>query len=159
MTAVTTELLDGHMTWAQTFMKETWGGTQQVSRGTLYDVLDYPGFVAVVDGKPQGVATYRIYGDQCEIMMIHSAIEGVGAGSALMDRVEEAAREVKCTRLWLITTNDNIPAIRWYQRRGFSLVTVHVQAMKLSRKLKPDIPATGYDSIPIRDEIELEKQL
>ncbi|MEM6281213.1 MAG: GNAT family N-acetyltransferase [Chloroflexota bacterium] len=159
MTSVTIEPLNAHLAWAKTFLQETWGGTQQVSRGVLYEVLDYPGFVAVVDGKPQGLATYRVEGLACEVIMLHSAIEGIGVSTALIEKVEEQAREVNCQRLWLITTNDNIPAIRWYQMRGFSMAAVHTGAIKKSRKLKPGIPKTGYDDIPIRDEIEFEKLL
>jgi hypothetical protein len=59
-------------------------------------------------------------------------------------------------RLWLITTNDNLHALRFYQRRGLVLVAVHRNAIEQSRKLKPQIPKLGYDNIPVRDEIELE---
>ncbi|HEX7715028.1 MAG TPA: GNAT family N-acetyltransferase, partial [Bacillota bacterium] len=61
-----------------------------------------------------------------------------------------------CQRLWLITTNDNLAAIRFYQLRGFVLVALHRDAIAQSRKLKPEIPLRGIDGIPIRDEIELE---
>jgi len=160
MTEYTIEPFDAtYHQWAHDFLTETWGGVEQVSRGVLYNVLEYPGFVAVVDGAPQGLVTYRIDIAQCEIMMIHSAIEGIGVGAALIEQVQEVAREAKCKRLWLVTTNDNIPAIRWYQRRGFSLAKIHVKAVKRSRKLKPEIPKTGFDGIPIRDEIEFEMEL
>jgi hypothetical protein len=56
----------------------------------------------------------------------------------------------------LVTTNDNLNALRFYQKRGFVLVAVHRNALEVSRKLKPEIPLVGMDSIPLRDEIELE---
>ena len=59
-------------------------------------------------------------------------------------------------RLWLITTNDNTSALRFYQRRGWDLVTVHRDAVDESRRLKPQIPQTGDDDIPIKHELELE---
>ncbi|MGD8245715.1 MAG: hypothetical protein PVG25_02965 [Anaerolineae bacterium] len=62
-------------------------------------------------------------------------------------------------RIWLITTNDNLAALRFYQRRGFSLVAVHPGAVDQARTLKPEIPAIGHSGIPIRDEIELELPL
>ena len=74
-----------------------------------------------------------------------------------------AARDIaiqsNCTRLWLITTNDNIPALIFYQNRGFNLVAIHKNALEFSRRLKPEIPMIGLDGIPIRDEIELEMML
>jgi hypothetical protein len=78
---------------------------------------------------------------------------------ALLQAVCDAARKACCNRLWLITTNDNVDALRFYQRFGFSLVALHRDAVRESRRLKPSIPETGKDGIPIRDEIELEMQL
>ena len=69
---------------------------------------------------------------------------------------EKVATASGCKQLWLITTNDNINALRFYQKRGFMLVAVHRNALELSRKLKPEIPMIGNDGIPLRDEIELE---
>ena len=73
----------------------------------------------------------------------------------LIEQVKDIARSVGCKRLWLITTNDNMHAVRFYQRRGFMLVAVHRNALAVSRKLKPEIPLIGVDGIPLRDEIEL----
>jgi len=64
----------------------------------------------------------------------------------------------RCPRLWLVTTNDNVDALRFYQRRGFCLVCVHRGAVDHSRAhLKPEIPLAGNNRIPLRDELELEK--
>ncbi len=67
-----------------------------------------------------------------------------------------SARQAGCARLWLMTTNDNLNTLRFYQKRGFVLVSVHRNAVMKSRQLKPEIPLTGNDGIPLRDEIELE---
>ena len=82
-----------------------------------------------------------------------------GAGTALIQAVAQLARRQGCTRLWVITTNDNVDALRFYQRRGFCLVRVHRGAVDRSRAcLKPEIPPVGAYGIPLRDEIELERQ-
>jgi hypothetical protein len=48
----------------------------------------------------------------------------------------------------------------FYQRRGFCLVCVHRGAVDQSRaNLKPEIPLVGNYGIPLRDELDLEKQL
>ena len=65
----------------------------------------------------------------------------------------------KARRAWLITTNDNLDAIRFYQRRGFTIATVHAGAIEQSRTIKPSIPLVGSYGIPIRDEIEFEMLL
>jgi RimJ/RimL family protein N-acetyltransferase len=73
--------------------------------------------------------------------------------------VQQAAHQAGCRRLWLITTNDNTAALRFYQRRGFTLAAIHCDAVSRSRQIKPEIPLIGNDGIPIRDEIELEMWL
>lgn len=80
-------------------------------------------------------------------------------GTALIEAVKSVARERGCKPVWLITTNDNLDARRFYQRRGFQLVGVARNALEESRKIKPQISATGFYGIPIRDEIELESML
>jgi ribosomal protein S18 acetylase RimI-like enzyme len=151
-----TPYTDAHSRWAYTFMKTEWGSPLMVTRGILYDVLKFLGFVALVDGQPQGIVTYNIHDTSCEILILHSTLEGYGIGAALVENVKQVAHDAGCKRLWLITTNDNIHAIRWYQKRGFTLAAVHVNALEQSRKLKPQIPLIGTDGIPLRDEIEFE---
>ena len=97
--------------------------------------------------------------DECEIITLNSLVEKKGVGSMLIDAVRENALQRGCKRLWLITTNDNIPALVFYQKRGFHLVAVHRNALEISRQLKPEISMTGMFGIPLRDEIELEMQL
>jgi hypothetical protein len=68
----------------------------------------------------------------------------------------EEARKRNCWRVFLITTNDNLNALGFYQKRGFELVAIHRGAVNESRKVKPSIPLIGDNNIPLRDEIELE---
>jgi hypothetical protein len=85
--------------------------------------------------------------------------EGIGAGRALLDDAAHRAGAAGCTRAWLVTTNDNANAIRFYQRQGWELVAKHRDAVTESRRLKPEIPERGYDDIPIRHELEFERRL
>ena len=103
--------------------------------------------------------TYNIENDECEIATLDSKIGNKGLGTKLIELVIDRARENHCKRVWLITTNDNIHAIRFYQRRGFEWVGFHKDAMEVSRKLKPEIPKLGNDNIPIKHEIEFEYRL
>jgi len=145
--------------WIVDLLINRWGSTKIVTRGVLHDADRLPAFVTVADDERVGLATYRIYGNQCEMISLDSLRESIGVGSALIEAVKDAARKAGCSRLWLITTNDNLHAIRFYQRRGFALVAVHDNAVEESRKLKPGIPLFGIDGLPIRDEIEFEIQL
>ncbi len=58
--------------------------------------------------------------------------------------------------VWLITTDANLHALRFYQRRGLVLAALHRNAVEAARRIKPEIPLIGNDGIPIRDELELE---
>lgn len=144
--------------WVKALVKESWGAEMVFVHGTSYRPAALPGFVAVLAGEASGLVTYTLSnaGDACKIVTLDSLREGQGIGSALVEAVRETARRAGCSRLWLITTNDNTRALRFYQQRGFRLVAVHRGAVDKARKFKPQIPMTGDDNIPIHDEIELE---
>jgi ribosomal protein S18 acetylase RimI-like enzyme len=149
-----------HHDWVVDLLRTNWGSEKVVSRGRLHDGSALPGFAAVAeDGQPVGLALHRIEGESCELVVLDSLVEGQGVGSALIDAVRETALKAGCRRLWLITSNDNLHAIGFYQKRGFVLVAVHRDALTESRRLKPEIPLTGYEGIPLRDEIEFEINL
>jgi GNAT superfamily N-acetyltransferase len=134
--------------------------TTQVARlGELVDARQQTALVAEKQGRLVGVLTYIIDGDSCEVLTVHVAYQWSGIGSALLRGVEWVARDAGCRRLWLITTNDNLDALRFYQRRGFRLARVHVGGIARDRKLKPEIPAIGEYGIFIHDELELHKEL
>jgi GNAT superfamily N-acetyltransferase len=130
--------------------------------GELVHPLDHRAFVAETPGGQMlGMLTYVPGQDwqQCEILTLHADHQWRGAGTALIEAAVQLARRQGCTRLWVITTNDNVDALRFYQRRGFCLVRVHRGAVDRSRaSLKPEIPPVGAYGIPLRDEIELERQ-
>lgn len=145
--------------WVEDFIIQRWGSAEVVAHGVVYHPQHLPGFVALLDGQRAGLITFHIQGTACEIVTLDSTRPGQGVGKALLAAVKRAAREAGCRQLWLITTNDNLNALRFYQRRGFTLVAVHPNAVAESRRLKPEIPLIGEYGIPIRDEIELEMEL
>ena len=134
-------------------------GPEQVVRGQRYQPQDLPGFIAEWDGEAVGMIAYLQNAHDCEIMALVSLEENQGIGSALLDAVEETARSAGCRRLRVVTTNDNLRALRLYQKRGYHLAALRVNATDEARKLKPAIPLLGNDGIPLRDELELRKDL
>jgi ribosomal protein S18 acetylase RimI-like enzyme len=136
--------------------KENWGDEFVVAHGVIYYPDSLDGFVALDDDKWVGEITYTFSGNECEIVSLDSARQGMGVGTMLIHKVIEEAREKDCGRIFLITTNDNLNALGFYQKRGFELVAVHRGAINNSRKIKPGIPLIGANNIPLRDEIELE---
>jgi ribosomal protein S18 acetylase RimI-like enzyme len=137
-------------------LKEYWGTPKIISRGVAHNADLLPGFIAFANGRIIGVLTYKIIGDNCEIVTLNSLRENIGIGNALILEAQQAAQVLGCKKLWLITTNDNLSAIRFYQKRGFRIAAIHVGAIEKSRQLKPEIPLLGDDDIPICDEIEME---
>lgn len=135
------------------------GGTRVVSRGVLHDLTALPGCIAERNGERCGFAFYRVDSTECELVAIAATAQWRGIGSRLLAAVESAAAAADCRRLWLITTNDNADAIRFYQRRGYRLAAVHRDAIDAARRIKPSIPEVGNYGIPIRDELEFEKAL
>ena len=139
------------------FMTQYWGTTQMAGHGQLFNIPDLDGFVAEIDGSWVGHVAYVIEGETLEIVWIGSASERNGSGSALVASCARLARDTGLSRIWLITTNDNLDALRFYQRRGFHLIAIHPDAVTETRKsLKPEIPLVGSFGIPMRDEIRLE---
>jgi N-acetylglutamate synthase-like GNAT family acetyltransferase len=146
--------------WIRKFTCEWWGDDFAVAHGVIYHPDQLPGFAAEDrDGNVFGLATYLLNPPSCELVTINADKQGQGIGTALLSAVTAAAKQAGCTRLWLITTNDSVDALAFYQKRGLHLVAVHRNALDLSRKLKPSIPLIASNGIPLRDEIELEMTL
>ncbi len=145
--------------WAAPLLQARWGSARIVSRGQVHDLLGLPGFVAEDSREPVGLATYRLQADECQLTSLDAVNRRQGIGTALLQAVRQAAEQAGCRRLWLVTTNDNLEALRFYQRRGLRLAAVHAGVLDQSRRLKPEIPAVGEFGIPLRDEIEMDTPL
>jgi len=108
---------------------------------------------------PIGLATYYFENALCELVTLNAFVQGIGVGGALLFAVRDAAKKASCTKLWLTTSNDNLPALQFYQKRGMALVAVHRFAVDEARRQNPAIPLLGHHGIPCRDELELEMLL
>jgi ribosomal protein S18 acetylase RimI-like enzyme len=142
--------------WVDQVMRAEWGAEVVIVHGTTFHPSTLPGFVAEAGGRPVGLVTYSIKAVTCELVTLNSWQEGHGVGSALLEAVKQTAARSSCERLFLVTTNNNLHALRFYQKRGLVISAVRLNAIAESRKLKPKIPLADEEGIPIRDEIELE---
>lgn len=141
------------------FWKENWGDEFVIAHGVIYHPDGLDGFVALDGDEWIGEITYHVSGSDCEIVSLDSVRQGQGVGTKLITAVVEEARKQQSQRVFVITTNDNLNALGFYQKRGFELVAVHRGAVNESRKIKSSIPLVGNHGIPLRDEIELEMSL
>jgi len=145
--------------WLRQFMRDHWGAEEMVAAGRLFHPAENPAFLVVEDEQVVGVVTYEFHADECEITSINTHYATSGIGTALIERVAAEARAHGCRRVWLITTNDNLNALRFYQKRGFRLAALYPGAVDESRKIKPQISLVGENGIPLHDEIKLELAL
>jgi ribosomal protein S18 acetylase RimI-like enzyme len=136
---------------------ELWGAHTAVAHGEVFFPASLPGFLVERQGQVMGLLTYAVNETQLEIVTIDALRRGRGVGSALVDATVRKARQIGCTRVRLTTTNDNLDALRFYQRRGFKLTALRPDAVREARKLKPEIPTVGDYGIPITDELDLER--
>ena len=152
-------VIDTDRLWVRKLLREAWGEEIIVTHNGIYYPDTLPGFIAEKDGQPAGLITYRIEVPDCEIVTLNSMEQRVGIGTALVSAAAGEASRLSCRRMWLITTNDNLNALRFYQKRGFRLAALYPNAITIAREIKPAIPNLGDFDIPLRDEIELEMKL
>ena len=150
------QITNNNRSLINSFITEQWFSTKMIIRGKVIDMTAVEGIFALENERIIGLITYIAYDDTLEITSLDSLCENQGLGTALLLKVIEIAKKNKCRKIVLITTNDNIKAIRFYQKRGFDMACLYRNAMDISRQLKPEIPLIGEDDIPLKHEIEFE---
>ncbi len=138
------------------FIVRQWYTMQMVVHGERIDLGAADGFYACDGDEIIGLITWRQSGKEVEILSLDSLHEARGIGTALLHEVIREAKEIGAKKIKLITTNDNLPALRFYQKRGFDMVHLYRNAIEQARKIKPEIPLIGIHGIPLKHEIELE---
>ncbi len=141
--------------WLKELIEKEWGGNPLLIRTLSYYPHTMPALIAIDDKERVGVLSYEIRGDICEVIVLQVFNKFTGIGTLLLDALKTQAKAAGCKQLYLMTTNDNVDALRFYQKRGFVISHIHIDSAKKSRALKPSIPLTGDYGIPIRDEIDL----
>ena len=151
------EATDADRAAARELFQRDFGRTKIVAFGEIMDIDQMPALVAVLHADPSGALAYRLFGDALHIVALATdpMWQRSGVGAYLVAEAELLARRLQLTRLVVSTTNDNLPALYFYQRRGYRLtelvpenVIVHTHQQQ-----------AGFAGIPVRDEIRLEKRL
>lgn len=142
--------------WIKDLCDKNWGGEPLVVRGKKFHPTALPGLIAESENKIIGALFYEIRAHDCEIIMVEVFDKFNGIGTQLLNELINIAKSKNCNRIYLMTTNDNLDALRFYQRRGFTICGIHIDSVKESRKLKPTIGMIGDHDIPLRDEIDLQ---
>lgn len=152
------DLLPEDREWADRLIARHQGTRMTARLGVVLDPLALPGLVAELDGSRIGLATVHETPERgLEVLTLHAEPSGAGAGTQLLQTARQVAAASGHSRLWLVTTNDNLAALHFYLRRGLHVARVHAGAVDVDRANKPEIPYTNAENgLPIRDLVELE---
>lgn len=154
------EIKEVDIPWLKKVSLKYYGGKFCIFLGRKFFLEKLPGYYLENEkGEKAGLITYEIKKNTCEIMTLNAFKQFQGIGTLLLKKVIETAIKSNCREIKAITTNDNIDALRFYQKRGFKMIKLHLNALEKDRKLKPSIPKTGYYKIPMQDAIELQYPL
>ena len=128
---------DDDRDWLARLVAHEWG-LPVVSVSGAYDPSNLPGFVAEEGDRRLGVVTYGMRDEECEVVTLNSLEEKRGVGTALL-RAVKAIADQDGVRLWLMTTDDNSNAIRFYENRGMTRAALHRHFIEVVRIYKPDV--------------------
>ena len=134
------------------------GRSKLVAFGEEFQVESVPAIVADMDGDLAGAIAYRMHGDTLQIVALATDPEWQrsGVGARLLDHAESVARQSGSSHVAVSTTNDNLPALYFYQRRGYRLTEVLTDAITAARG---QTGLVGFAGIPMRDEFHLVKAI
>lgn len=142
--------------WVNDITIREWGSDFIITNNKIYKPKDLAGIIVEENSDRVGILTYIIENNDCKIITINSFQTNKGIGSLLVNELKRIAKEKGAKRILLETTNDNLNALRFYQKRGFQIIAVYPNAIDKVRKKKPQIPLMGENNIPLRDALELE---
>jgi DNA-3-methyladenine glycosylase I len=154
-------VLDNDRPAIKEFLKEYWGDSRLINTHSDHEGSNLPGYIIYMEGFIVGLLTFCIEeeGDSCEITSINSTLSGRGIGSMLMRSLEDFAAQEGIKRIWAITTNDNLQALGFYQKRGYVMKRIYENSVTHLRLRKPSIPTVGNNGIMILSEVEVEKRI
>ena len=140
-------------------VRENWG-LPVVCIDRLYEPADLEGLVwRDVSGEIRGLVTWAVEDDRAEIVTMDAFVQGAHIGGRLLDAAESELRQRGVRTVVVVTTNDNLRAQAFYMRRGYRLMRLDLDGMERVRALKPGVPLTGADGIPLRDMWKLQMEL
>jgi GNAT superfamily N-acetyltransferase len=151
------EATDTDRAAARELFHRDFGRTKIVAFGEIMDLDQMPALVAVMHAEPSGALAYRLLGDALHIVALATdpMWQRSGVGAYLVAEAELLARRLGLARLVISTTNDNLPALYFYQRRGYRLSALAADSVIVHTQQE----IMGFAGIPVRDEIRLEKRL
>src|SRR4051794_9040142 len=151
------EATDADRAAARSMFDRDFGRTRIVAFGEVVDIDQMPALVAVMHREPSGALAYRLLGDALHIVALATdpMWQRSGVGGYLVAEAELLAHRLSLARVVVATTNDNLPALYFYQRRGYRLTALVADSITAHT----GEAHAGFAGIPVRDEVRLEKRL
>ena len=141
----------------QEFVKRFWGEEEQLAFNRRFAVSRLPAYLAKVGDSVVGFVSFAEMSDAVIIVAlgIRPEYQSAGVGGSLVRKVEYESRKLKKRRLLVSTSNDNLPALAFYQANGFQIYEVKPNVIAE----KHGVVLRGIGGLPIRDELRLQKFL
>jgi len=150
-------VLDQEREKIQEFVQRFWGEQEQLSFDRKIMVAELPAYVAKVENNIIGFISFTEADDTVIIVALGMLpqYQSAGVGRSLIEKVEGEAKRMLKKRLLVSTSNDDLPALAFYQSLGFQIYEVkpNVIAEKHGEILE------GIGGLPVRDELRLQKIL
>ena len=139
------------------FVQRFWGEQEQLTFDRRFIVTELPTYTARNSKKIVGFVSFAEIDNAVIIVAlgILPEFQNAGVGRGLIKETEAEARRRRKQMLLVATSNDDLPALAFYQSLGFQIYEV-----------KPDVIAEkhgkimrGVGGLPVRDERRLRKGL
>ena len=141
----------------QGFVQRFWGEQEQLTFDRKFVVAELSAYVAKLENNKIGFISFAETDDAIIIVALGvlPQYQGSGVGRSLIEKVEAEAKRMLKKRLLVSTSNDDLPALAFYQSLGFQIydVKLNIIAEKHGGILE------GIGGLPIRDELRLRKIL
>jgi len=139
------------------FVLRFWGEEEQLTFDRKFVVTDLPAFLAKSGNTIIGFVSFAEVNDVILIaaLGILPKYQDAGVGKSLIKKVEAETKRLEKKKLLVSTSNDDLPALAFYQSIGFQIYEVkpNIIAEKHGTVLK------GIGRLPIRDELRMQKFL
>jgi septum formation protein len=148
---VVADLEDDDRPWLESLVAKEWG-RPLVSLSGSYEPSELSGLVAWSDGRRLGTVLYRDDDAGREVVLLHSLLRRCAIGSSLLADAGRLATEAGISRLWLITTDENLGAINFYLANRMRLTRRHADFAARVKEQKPSV----FDKVAFSDAFEFE---
>lgn len=150
-------LLDEERERIREFAQRFWGEEEQLTFGRKFMVAELPAFAAKIENNIIGFISSKETDDAIIIVAlgVSPQYQRSGVGRSLIGKVEAQAKKLLKKRLLVSTSNDDLPALAFYQSLGFQIYEVKPNVIAE----KHGLVSEGIDRLPVRDELRLQKTL